>query len=88
MTVKCPVSVEVANADPASSGYARWAETRDLRLSQLIWHFLGAWAVFAFPAEHPAHHVEDAEQGHVAGGTDSTSTSPFGTTPSRHGAGF
>ena len=22
--------------------------------------------MFAFPAEHPAHHVEDAEQGHVA----------------------
>src|SRR5215471_1598759 len=85
MTVSCPVSVDVAAADAASSGCARWAETRDLRLSQLIWHFLGAWAVFAFPAEHAAHHVEDAEQGHVTGSADSTGTSPLGGFTGRTG---
>jgi hypothetical protein len=39
-------------------------ENLRLLLSQLIWHFLGACTGFAWPAEHPAHHVEDAEQGH------------------------
>ena len=67
MLLGCPVSVELADAVRVSSSDARLGENQSFLLSQLIWHFLGACADFAWPAEHPAHHVENAEQGHVAG---------------------
>ena len=61
----CPVSVFLSDDLVLSWADAKLVETGDPGLSQLFWHFLVAGAVFAFPAEHPAHHVEDAEQGHV-----------------------
>lgn len=62
----CPVSVKLAGAVRVSSRYARLVENQGLMLSQLTWHLLAAaGADFAVPAEHPAHHVEDAKQGHV-----------------------